>query len=180
MYKPEQKNAHLLWLVMAGFAMTALAAYFACIAVQSYRWIFQLVIVLAVSAALFLWSRYSLTWFCYVLRQQEDGGEELVVYKGQGKKEGVMEAVLPLSSLVETVPVRRREPVGKKEPKKNWKAYARARYIGCDCYDYTRTFLWQDAVMYIFHYGGTHLALLMEPDGGPIRRDTTAYGNSTE
>ena len=164
MYKPEQKNAHLLRLVMAGFAMTALAAYFACIAVQSYRWIFQLVIVLAVSAALFLWSRYSLTWFCYVLRQQEDGGEELVVYKGQGKKEGVMEAVLPLDSLLERVPARRGEPVGAKTPGKDWKAYAKSRYRDCTCYDYTKTFLWRDATLYIFYYGGSHIALLMELD----------------
>ena len=172
MYKPEQKNARLLNLVVAGFAMLAVVSYLGALAVQSYRWIFQIVIILSATAALFLWSRYSLTWFAYLLRQREDGdgGEELVVYKGQGRKEGVMEALLPLDALIETVPVRRGAPVGIKNPGKDWKSYARSRYLGCSCYDYTKTFLWQDATLYIFHYEGAHIALLMETETDLRRR----------
>lgn len=166
MYKPEQKNARLLTLVIAGFAMVAVAAYFGSLAVERFRWILQIAIILSATAALYLWSRYSLMWFAYVVRQRdgEDGGEELVVYKGQGRKEGVMEAVLPLDSLLERVPVRRGEPVGTSTPGKNWKLYARARYRDCGCFDYTRTFLWREATLYIFYYGGSHIALLMELD----------------
>ena len=75
-----------------------------------------------------------------------------------------MEAVLPLDSLLERVPVRRGEPVGAKTPGKDWKAYAKSRYRDCTCYDYTKTFLWRDATLYIFYYGGSHIALLMELD----------------
>ena len=166
MYKPEQKNARLLTLVIASFALVAVAAYFGSLAVEKFRWIFQIVIILAATSALYLWSRYSLMWFSYVVRQREseDGGEELVVYKGQGRKEGVMEAVLPLDSLLERVPVRRGEPVGAKTPGKDWKAYAKSRYRDCTCYDSTKTFLWRDATLYIFYYGGSHIALLMELD----------------
>ena len=166
MYKPEQKNARLLTLVIAGFALVAVAAYFGSLAVEKFRWIFQIVIILAATSALYLWSRYSLMWFSYVVRQREseDGGEELVVYKGQGRKEGVMEAVLPLDSLLERVPVRRGEPVGAKNPGKDWKSYSKSRYRDCTCYDYTKTFLWRDATLYIFYYGGSHIALLMELD----------------
>ena len=117
MYKPEQKNARLLNLVIAGCAMLAVAAYFGALAVQSYRWIFQIAIILSATAALFLWSRYTLTWFAYQLRQREngDGGEELVVFKGQGRKEGVMEALLPLDALIEVIPVHRGTPVDVKK-----------------------------------------------------------------
>ena len=81
MYKPEQKNARLLTLVIAGFALVAVAAYFGSLAVEKFRWIFQIVIILAATSALYLWSRYSLMWFSYVVRQREseDGGEELKV-----------------------------------------------------------------------------------------------------
>ena len=76
MYKPEQKNARLLTLVIAGFALVAVAAYFGSLAVEKFRWIFQIVIILAATSALYLWSRYSLMWFSYVVRQREseDGG----------------------------------------------------------------------------------------------------------
>ncbi len=166
MYKPEQKNARLLHLVVVGFALVAVAAYFVSLSVDHFRWIFQTVIILSATAALYLWSRYSLMWFAYMVRQQEseDGGEELVVYKGQGRKEGTMEAVLPLDSILERVPIRRGEPVGAKDPQKNWKLYAKFRYRECDCYDYTKTFLWSEATLYIFYYGGRHIALLMEAD----------------
>lgn len=166
MYKPEQKNARLLHLVIAGFALLAAAAYFGSLAVDKFRWIFQITIILSATAALYLWSRYSLMWFSYVVRQREgaDGSEELVVYKGQGRKEGVMEAVLPLSSLLERVPVRRGVPVGTKDTGKDWKAYAKSRYRECTCFDYTKTFLWREATLYIFHYSGNHIALLMELD----------------
>ena len=38
MYKPEQKNARLLTLVIAGFALVAVAAYFGSLAVEKFRW----------------------------------------------------------------------------------------------------------------------------------------------
>lgn len=181
MYKPEQKNACLLNLVIAGCAMLAVAAYFGALAVQSYRWIFQIAIILSATAALFLWSRYTLTWFAYLLRQREngDGGEELVVFKGQGRKEGVMEALLPLDALIEVIPVHRGTPVDVKKNAKDWKSYARSRYLDCTCYDYTKTFLWQDATLYIFHYGGAHSALLMET-AADLRSNTYENENANE
>ena len=164
-YKPEQKNARLVRLIIVGFAMAAAVGYLGSLAVGKYGWIFQTVIVLAVVAALYMWSRYTLTWFCYVFpdSEEKDTDNELIVYKGQGRKEGVMEAKLPMASLIEVVPVTRGTPVGR-EQKKSWKEYARTRYLGCDCYDYTKTFLWQEATVYIFHYGDRHIALLLEID----------------
>lgn len=175
-YKPEQKNARLVRLVVAGCAMAAAAGYFGSIAATHYQWAFQTVIVASIAAALYVWSRYTLTWFCYVFPESGEGeAGDVIVYKGQGRKEGVMEAKLPLSSLIEVVPVHRGEPIGK-EQKKSWKEYARSRYLGCDCYDYTKTFLWQEATLYVFHYEERHMALLMETE--PPR--AASAGASTE
>ncbi len=134
--------------------------------------------VVLVCAAVFFVVRYLLTGFVYQIRPREDlmgyAEEEwartgdlgvlsprhldLVVSKSQGSRPPVTECVLGLDSLLEAVPIRRKGGTTKADVRSR---YAKDSFV---FYDYTLTFLWNEALELVFRDGGETVGVILEPD----------------
>ena len=159
-----------------------IVGYIAGAMTQRYAWIFQLICLAGVVASLYLLLRWRMTWFVFAIRPKEDhsavwedaepalaGGLSLryapadtldfIVVKGQGSRNGVMECVLGLDSLVQASVVCRK-------PENDVPAYSRkdilAQYPGVKVYEYIQTYRWDRAVLAVFRDGNGYAALLLD------------------
>ena len=185
---PEQKNARAVGMIIAALLLGGGILYAVPHAAQAagirvISWLFDLLTIGCVVAAVFLLVRYRMTGFQYVVRtkaEAEDSGlltayaagaelnvEKLppemldfVVFRSQGARPGVMECMLGVEQLTAAVPLRRKKADG------TTKAELRDRYAeeGYVSYDYTATFLADDALGLVFLDGNRYVGVIIEPD----------------
>ncbi len=95
---------------------------------------------------------------------------DFLVVKGQGSRQGVMECVLGMDSLVQAWPVcRRASDEGELPPYQP--RQIRAQYPGVKLFEYTQTFQWDTAIVTVFRDGAGYAALLLDiPPESPLGR----------
>ena len=138
---PEQKNARAVGMIIAALLLGGGILYAVPHAAQAagirvISWLFDLLTIGCVVAAVFLLVRYRMTGFQYVVRtkaEAEDSGlltacaagaelnvEKLppemldfVVFRSQGARPGVMECMLGVEQLTAVVPLKRKKTPGR-------------------------------------------------------------------
>ncbi len=201
---PEQRNARAVRAIVAALLAAGGILYAvppACRAagLRTPGWLFTLLCVLSVVAAVFLAVRWLMTGFEYIIRLRRDAEDDaaavelaelragfaaraglgdfrpdqldFVVKKSQGSRPGIMECVLGLEDLVFVGTVVRRTRA--KDGRGGMSARdVRDRFSqksgGYVFYDYTLTFLWDEATMLVFRDGGRYVGCLIEADA-PMR-----------
>ena len=190
---PEQKNARAVTRIIAALFAGSAVFYGIPIGARAagirvYAWIFNLLTFACLIGAIFLLVRYRMTGFQYIVRTKREtedsglaeayaGGARLnvknlppetldfVVIRSQGARPGAMECVLGLEQLIAVTPVCRK-PKGKSAKNGVTKAALRDRYAkeGFIYYDYTLTFLWDEALALVFVDGNRTVGVVIEPD----------------
>ena len=88
---------------------------------------------------------------------------DFIVVKGQGSRNGVMECVLGLDSLVQAAVVCRTDS---RNPVENMPVYSRkavqSQYPGAKVYEYIQTYRWEKAILAVFRDGDGYAALLLD------------------
>jgi len=162
-----------------------IVGYIAGSVAERFAWVFQLICLTGVVASLYLLLRWRMTWFVFALRLREDstpvwegepvlaGGMSLryapadaldfIVVKGQGSRNGVMECVLGLDSLVQAAVVCRTDS---RNPEEDMPVYSRkavqSQYPGAKVYEYIQTYRWEKAILAVFRDGDGYAALLLD------------------
>ena len=185
---PVQRNVGavrsvLAVLLLAGFVFYAIPAASGAAGVHVPAWPFTALSFACIIAAIFLFTRYRMTGFQYIIRprsETDDSGLvtaqvsgmrlnigdlppetlDFAVVKSMGARPGAMECLLGLDSLVAVLPLRRNAKDGLT------KAGLRDRYAadGYVWYDYTLTFGIDDALALVFLDGNRYAGIIIEPD----------------
>lgn len=191
-YVPEQKNIRLVNSIMLSLFVFGGISYAIPIVCESQNvsvtmpWLFTLLTLVSVVTAVFFLVRYRMTGFTYLIRPRSDIPEngmeavyadscdvtqvrpdwlDLVVLKSQGNKPGVMECVLSLGDLVAIIPVSSRKADGKSTIKEVRDKYREGNPSGFIFYDYTLSFMLDEALELIFIDGNRYVGIVLEVDG---------------
>lgn len=191
-YIPEPKNLRSVSIIMACLLVFGGVCYAIPIVCEaqsvpvSMPWLFTLLTLISVVAALFFLIRYRMTGFTYLIRPRTDipdnGMEtvfvgspdvtqirpewlDLVVLKSQGNKPGVMECVMSLGDLAAVIPVSCRAGGEKMTIKQVRDKYREDDPTGFIFYDYTLSFQFEEALELIFIDGNRYVGIILEVDG---------------
>ena len=180
-FSPSQKHVSLLITVYVILFIAGSAAYFFPTILASLGrtvppFPFTCGAVICFIALIFLFLRYRMTGFEYVIRPRDDGyvpaGAEaeyasdgsapldFVVYKSMGARQGAMECVLSIGDFRELIELKK----GERTKTDVMKAFCSD---GFTYYDYTLTFLPTEAVELIFADGEKFVGIIIE-DGNEI------------
>lgn len=184
-FSPKQKNGGVLTVVI--IAIIALSVILYCmpsvliengITAPPIWFVFSGLI--GFIAAIYLFLRYSMTKFEYVIKPRDESrwGEapvfvsdasdgtaplDFVVYKAMGTRQAAMECVLPLSDLIEAVPLKKGERT-KNDVMRAYKSEAKGGFI---YYDYTLTFFPKETLELVFADGDKIVGIIIE-DSNPV------------
>lgn len=195
---PEQKNKKTVYslifaLWIGGVILYAVPDVCTASGVTVPTWLFEALAVAAIIAGVFLLIRYGMTHFTYVIRPRSDAEDlsetgretafagaaaadvtmirpeflDFIVTKAQGARDGAMECVLGLGDLAAVYPVKKRGSGGM-TPKQVREKYS-AGDGGFVFYDYTVTFLLDDALELVFADGSRYVGVILEPDAAMTR-----------
>lgn len=191
-YSPEQKNMRLVSTVFASLLVFGGVTYAVPVVCQAkgvpvpMPWLFSLLTLAAVVGALFFLIRYRMTGFIYII-QPRNGADadlsmetayasvgdmlsvrpewlDLVVMKSQGSRMPVTECVLSLGDLAAVIPVKRKSDGRSATVKSVRDKYRERSASDFVFYDYTMTFLWDDAVELVFIDGQRYVGVILEAD----------------
>lgn len=191
-HTPTQKNSQLVNAVMASLLIFGAVTYAIPIACEAMErsvpmpWIFTVLTLIAVVTAVFFLIRYRMTGFTYIVQPRNDVDADvsmetayaseadvtrispewldLVVMKSQGSRASVMEAVLSLGDLAAVIPIKRKAGGGCMTMKSVRDKYRERSANDFVFYDYTLTFLWEDAVELVFIDGQRYVGVVLEAD----------------
>lgn len=192
-YIPEPKNLRLVNSIMAvllvfGGVCYAIPIISEARGVTVIPWLFTMLTLVSVVAALFFLIRYRMTGFTYLIRPRSDVPDDnmemetvfvgspditqvrpewldIVVLKSQGNKPGVMECVLSLGDLVAVIPVSGKAGEGRMTIKDVRDKYREKDPTGFVFYDYTLSFQLDEALELIFIDGNRYIGIILEVDG---------------
>ena len=177
-FSPEQKNTKLLTAVIIVILVLSVISYSipSALAVEGVTVppiIFVGMGLIGFIASIFLFLRYGMTKFEYVLKPRDDAypGEavefssdaagnaplDFVVYKAMGTRHSSMECVLPIGDLIEAIPLKR----GERSKKDVARAYSKENFT---FYDYTLTFMPDETLELVFADGNKSVGIIIEND----------------
>ena len=155
-------------------------------------WLFSLLTLMSVAAALFILIRFRMTGFVYLITPRSDipadpmmesafAGTpditrvrpellDLVVMKYQGSRPPATECVLSLGDLAAVIPVTRQGTTTIRTVRDQYRQRSAADFV---FYDYTLTFRWEEALELIFVDGQRYVGVILEADEA-MRRYLTA------
>ena len=185
---PVQRNVRavrsvLAVLLLAGFVLYAVPPASGAAGVRVPAWPFTALSFACLIAAIFLFTRYRMTGFQYLIRPRSETDEtgfvtavasgarlnvtdlppehlDFAVIRSMGARPGAMECLLGLDALTAVYPLRRNAKDGMT------KAVLRDKYAadGYVFYDYTLTFGIDDALALVFLDGNRYVGVIIEPD----------------
>lgn len=192
---PPQKNATLVTNIIFSLLIFAAVTYAIPIACEAaghptpMPWIFTLLTLTAIVTAVTFFVRYPMTGFVYLIQPRNTTPADptlepayamdvtklpldtldLIVMKSQGSRMPVTECVLPLSDLIAVCPVKRK-PDNNHATIKSVRDHYRARHAtDFIFYNYTRSFLWDEAIELVFLDGQRIVGIILEADE-PMRQ----------
>ncbi|MBQ4353636.1 MAG: hypothetical protein IJC71_01950 [Clostridia bacterium] len=195
---PEQKNTRTVNALTACLLLFGGIVYALPVVCKAkgtavpMPWLFSLLTLMSVAAALFILIRFRMTGFVYLITPRSDVPADpmmesafagtpditrvrpelldLVVMKYQGSRPPATECVLSLGDLAAVIPVTRQGTTTIRTVRDQYRQRSAADFV---FYDYTLTFRWEEALELIFVDGQRYVGVILEADEA-MRRYLTA------
>ena len=175
-FVPEQKNGSKLnftcaLILLIGCVLFFVPSVLSALEIKFPAYPFTFTSVILFIAFMFLFIRYRMTSFEYIIKPRDDGfcsadavyasdGSaplDFVVYKSIGARQGAMECVLSVADFMEAIPLRK----GERSKADVMKAFSKE---GFTYYDYTLTFMSREKLELIFLDGQKYVGIIIEDD----------------